>query len=90
MIIVTKFYLLARSFVQIERLGAGHIRCGPNLPFFQCIYLLMISYIFMISGAKASVKLSQFELAITFCNKGLAVSFCSLQLTACMLKRSVY
>ena len=44
----------------------------------------------MISGAKASVKLSQFELAITFCIKGLAVSFCSLQLTACMLKRSVY
>lgn len=46
-------------------------------------------YIFMISGAKASVKLSLFELAITFCYKGLAVSFCSLQLTACMLKRSV-
>ena len=44
----------------------------------------------MISGAKASVKLSQFDLAITFCNKGLAVSFCSLQLTACMFKRSVY
>ena len=49
----------------------------------------------MISGAKASVKLSLFELAIAFCdkkriNKGLAVSFCSLQLTAYMLKRSVY
>ena len=44
----------------------------------------------MISGAKASVKLSLFELAITFCAEGLEVSFCSLQLTACMLKRSVY
>ena len=90
MIIVTKFYLLARCIVKIEGLGAGHIRCGPNLPFFQCVYLLMISYIFMISGAKASVKLSLFELAITFCDKVLAVSFCSLQLTACLLKRNVY
>ena len=44
----------------------------------------------MISGEKASVKLSLFELAIAFCDKGLAVSFCSLQLTAYMLKRSVY
>ena len=90
MIIVTKFYLLARCFVIIEGLGARHIRCGPNLPFFQCIYLLMISYIFMISGAKASVKLSLFELAIIFCHKALAVYFCSFQLTSCALNRNVY
>ncbi|CAH3021887.1 unnamed protein product [Porites evermanni] len=47
------------------------------------------AYAYLRLGAKASVKLSLFELAITFCYKGLAVSFCSLQLTACMLKRSV-
>ena len=44
----------------------------------------------MISGAKASVKLSLFELAIAFCEEGLEVSFCSLQPTTCVLKRSVY
>jgi len=89
-IIVTKFYLLAGCIVKIEGLGAGHIRCGPNLPFFQCIYLLMTNYIFVLSGAKASVKLSLFELAITFCYKGSAVSFSSLRLTECMLKRDAY
>ena len=38
MIVVTKFYLLARCIVKIEGLGAGHIIFGPNLPFFQCIF----------------------------------------------------
>ena len=49
-----------------------------------------LSYIFMISGAKASVKLSLFELAIIFCHKVLAVYFCSFQLTSCTLNRNVY
>ena len=45
----------------------------------------MLRYIFMIPGAKASIKLGLPELAIFWCETGLAVSFFSFQVY--MIKR---
>ena len=45
----------------------------------------MLRYIFMIPGAEAAAVLGLPELAIFWCDTGLAVSFFSFQ--ACMIKR---
>lgn len=45
----------------------------------------MLRYIFMIPGAEAAAVLGLPELAIFWCDTGLAVSFFSFE--ACMIKR---
>ena len=44
----------------------------------QSIKMFSTGFNFTILGAKASAKLKLFELAITWCDQGLAVSFYSL------------
>ncbi|CAH3036966.1 unnamed protein product [Porites lobata] len=47
---------------------------------------LLIYTIFTNSGAKALTRLNLFKLAITWCDRGLAVSFCSFH-SCIMIKR---